>query len=242
MSKLRYILYQPYKWIVYVPLMVSSTIICSIFAAVTAILISPRMGSFFGMVWAKSSALFTPMFVKVSGKENIKKDVSYVIVANHQSQYDIFLLYGWLGIDFRWIMKKELRNAPFIGYASAKVGHIFLDRSSPRAAAESIEESKKQLVNGTSVVIFPEGTRSRNGKLRKFKKGAFKIAHQLELPILPVTIVGTNKIMGSGFINVMPGSTKLIIHKPIDVLKYKDSPGELLRVTRDIIESSLPVV
>jgi 1-acyl-sn-glycerol-3-phosphate acyltransferase len=222
--------------------MVSSTIICSIFAAATAILISPRMGSFFGMVWARSSALFTPMFVEVLGKENIKKGESYVIVANHQSQYDIFLLYGWVGVDFRWIMKKELRKAPFIGYASAKVGHIFLDRSSPRAAAESIEESKKQLVNGTSVVIFPEGTRSRDGKLRKFKKGAFKIAQQLELPILPVTIVGTNKIMGSGFINVMPGSTKLIIHKPIDVLKYKDSPDELLRVTRDIIESSLPVV
>jgi len=241
MSKLRYILYQPYKWIVYVPLMVSSTIICSIFAAATAILISPRMGSFFGKVWAKSSALFTPMFVKVSGKENIKKGESYVIVANHQSQYDIFLLYGWVGVDFRWIMKKELRKAPFIGYASAKVGHIFLDRSSPRAAVESIEESKKQLVNGTSVVIFPEGTRSRDGKLRKFKKGAFKIAHQLELPILPVTIVGTNKIMGSGFINVMPGSTKLIIHKPIDVMKYKESPDELIKVTRDVIESSLPV-
>ncbi len=241
MNKLRYILYQPYKWIVYVPLMVSSTIICSIFAAATAILISPRMGSFFGKVWAKSSALFTPMFVKVSGKENIKKGESYVIVANHQSQYDIFLLYGWVGVDFRWIMKKELRKAPFIGYASAKVGHIFLDRSSPRAAVESIEESKKQLVNGTSVVIFPEGTRSRDGRLRKFKKGAFNIARQLELPILPVTIVGTNKIMGSGFINVMPGSTKLIIHKPIDVMKYKDSPDELIQITRDVIESSLPV-
>ncbi len=241
MSKLRYILYQPYKWIVYVPLMVSSTIICSIFAAATAILISPRFGSFFGKVWAKSSALFTPMFVEVSGKENIKKGESYVIVANHQSQYDIFLLYGWVGVDFKWIMKKELRNAPFIGYASAKVGHIFLDRSSPRAAVKSIKESKKQLVNGTSVVIFPEGTRSRDGRLREFKKGAFNIARQLELPILPVTIVGTNKIMGSGFINVMPGSTKLIIHKPIDVMKYKDSPDELIQVTRDIIESSLPV-
>ena len=241
MKKTGYILYQPYKWLVYVPLMVSSTIICSILAAVTAILFTPRMGSFFGKVWAKSSALFTPMFVKVSGRENIKRGESYVIVANHQSQYDIFLLYGWVGIDFRWIMKKELRKAPFIGYASAKVGHIFLDRSSPRAAIESIEASKKQLVNGTSVVIFPEGTRSRDGKMRKFKKGAFKIAHQLELPILPVTIVGTNKIMGSGFINVMPGSTKLIIHKPIDVNEYKDSPEELIKVTQDIIKASLPV-
>lgn len=239
MKKLGYILYQPYKWLVYVPLMVSSTIICSFLAAVTAMLFSPRLGSFFGKMWAKSSGLLTPMFVKVSGKENIKKNESYVIVANHQSQYDIFVLYGWLGIDFRWIMKKELRNAPFIGYASAKVGHIFIDRSSPVAAMKSIEDAKKQLKNGTSVVIFPEGTRSRKGKLRKFKKGAFKIAHQLDLPILPVTLVGTNKIMGPGFLNVMPGKVKLIIHKPIDVKEYKDKPDELMKITRDTVEAGL---
>ena len=239
MKKLGYILYQPYKWLVYVPLMVSSTIICSFLAAVTAMLFSPRLGSFFGKMWAKSSGLLTPMFVKVSGKENIKKNESYVIVANHQSQYDIFVLYGWLGIDFRWIMKKELRNAPFIGYASAKVGHIFIDRSSPMAALKSIEDAKKQLKNGTSVVIFPEGTRSRTGKLKKFKKGAFKIAHQLDLPILPVTLVGTNDIMGSGFLNVMPGKVRLIIHEPIDVRKYKDKHSELMEITRSVIESGL---
>jgi len=239
MKKLGYILYQPYKWLVYVPLMVSSTIICSFLAAVTAMLFSPRLGSFFGKMWAKSSGLLTPMFVKVSGKENIKKNESYVIVANHQSQYDIFVLYGWLGIDFRWIMKKELRNAPFIGYASAKVGHIFIDRSSPMAALKSIEDAKKQLKNGTSVVIFPEGTRSRTGKLKKFKKGAFKIAHQLDLPILPVTLVGTNDIMGSGFLNVMPGKVKLIIHEPIDVRKYKDKHSVLMEITRSVIESGL---
>jgi len=239
MKKLGYILYQPYKWLVYVPLMVLSTIIFSFLAAVTAMIFSPRLGSFFGMLWAKSSGLLTPMFVKVTGKENIKKNISYVIVANHQSQYDIFVLYGWLGIDFRWIMKKELRNAPFIGYASAKVGHIFIDRSSPVAAMKSIEDAKKQLKNGTSVVIFPEGTRSRKGKLRKFKKGAFKIAHQLDLPILPVTLVGTNKIMGPGFLNVMPGKVKLIIHKPIDVKEYKDKPDELMKITRDTVEAGL---
>ena len=239
MKKIGYILYQPYKWIVYVPLMVLSTIIFSFLAAVMAMIFSPRLGSFFGMLWAKSSGLLTPMFVKVTGKENIKKNVSYVIVANHQSQYDIFVLYGWLGVDFRWIMKKELRNAPFIGYASAKVGHIFIDRSSPVAAMKSIEDAKKQLKNGTSVVIFPEGTRSRKGKLKKFKKGAFKIAHQLDLPILPVTLVGTNKFMGPGFLNVMPGKVKLIIHEPIDVKKYEDTPDELMKITRDTIESGL---
>ncbi|NPA37031.1 MAG: 1-acyl-sn-glycerol-3-phosphate acyltransferase [Chlorobi bacterium] len=239
MKKLGYILYQPYKWLIYVPFMVASTVFFSFMAAFTAIIVSPEMGSFFGKLWAKSSALFTPMFVKVEGKENIKKNQSYVIVANHQSQYDIFVLYGWLGIDFRWIMKKELRNAPFIGYASAKVGHIFIDRSSPVAAMKSIEEAKKQLINGVSVVIFPEGTRSRDGKMRRFKKGAFKIAHQLELPILPVTLVGTNKIMGSGFLNVMPGKVKLRIHPPIDVREYADKQDELMEKTRSVIEQGL---
>jgi 1-acyl-sn-glycerol-3-phosphate acyltransferase len=208
-------------------------------AASVSMLVSPRLGSYFGVLWAKISGYVTPMFVQVKGKDNIRKGESYVVVANHQSGYDIFLLYGWLGIDFKWIMKKELRKAPGIGYASAKVGHIFIDRSSPRAAMESIEQAKQKLVNGTSVVIFPEGTRSKNGQLRSFKKGAFKIAHELELPILPVTIVDTHKIMGEGFLNVRPGKAKLIIHKPIDTGNYKDNPMELMDVTRESVASGL---
>ena len=87
---------------------------------------------------------------------------SYVIVSNHQSQYDILLMYGWLGTDFRWVMKKELRRVPVLGLACEKLGHIYVDRSDSAAAVASLNAARKKLVNGTSVVFFPEGTRSRD--------------------------------------------------------------------------------
>ena len=97
----------------------------------------------------------TPVFVGAVGKENIAAGQSYVIVANHQSIYDIVVLYGWLGVDFRWIMKKELRKVPGLGIACEKIGHIFIDRSHSKKAMESLNEAKGKLRNGTSLIFFP---------------------------------------------------------------------------------------
>jgi 1-acyl-sn-glycerol-3-phosphate acyltransferase len=239
MERIKFWLYQPYKYLIFFPLFVVVTIFCSVFAALFAMLFAPRIGSYFGVLWAKLCSWITPMFVTVKNRHNIDPKQSYVVVANHQSAYDIFVLYGYLGIDFKWVMKKELRKAPGIGWASEKVGHIFIDRSSARSAMESIEAAKRNLINGTSVVIFPEGTRSRTGELGKFKKGAFKIAFELELPILPVTIRDTYKILGSGFFNLMPGNTELIIHEPVKSCDYKDDHDKLVEKVHQIIGSAL---
>ena len=239
MRQVGYWLYQPYKYLVFIPLFAVSSLVFSFLAASFSILVNPRVGSFWGATWAKVTGYLTPMFVKVQGRENIDKKQSYVIVANHQSGYDVFVLYGWLGIDFKWIMKKELRKAPGIGYASHKVRHIFLDRSSARAAIESINEAKRKLVNGTSVVIFPEGTRSGSNAIGSFKKGAFKIAFELELPILPVTIVDTYKIYNKG-LNLLPGSVEMHIHKPINTSQYMDAHDKLRELTWETIASVLP--
>ncbi|WP_430809277.1 MULTISPECIES: lysophospholipid acyltransferase family protein [unclassified Carboxylicivirga] len=238
MKKFAYWLYQPYKFLVFIPLFAAASILFSFLAASFSILVNPRVGSFWGATWARVTGCLTPMFVKVSGRENIRKNQSYVIIANHQSGYDIFLLYGWLGVDFKWVMKKELRHAPGIGYASHKVGHIFLDRSSPRAALASIDEAKRKLSGGSSVVIFPEGTRSGSNTMRPFKKGAFKIAFELGLPILPITIVDTYKVYNKG-LNLLPGSVEMVIHPPIDTRKYMDQPNELIDKTYNIIQSAL---
>ncbi len=238
MKKFAYWLYQPYKFLIFIPLFTASSLLFSFLAASFSILVNPRIGSFWGATWARVTGFLTPMLVTLKGRDNINKKQSYVIVANHQSDYDIFLLYGWLNIDFKWIMKKELRNAPGIGYASHKVGHIFLDRSSPRAAMESIEEAKRKLVNGTSVVIFPEGTRSGSNQMRKFKKGAFKIAFELGLPILPISIVDTYKVYNKG-LNLLPGAVQMVIHKPIDTTKYIDKQTELMDLTHATIQSAL---
>ncbi len=227
--------YQIYKWLIFIPVFAVATIVFSLGAWLLAAIFSPKTGSLSGAMWAKTVCLFTPMKVKVLGRENIRKGQSYVIAVNHQSAFDIFALYGHIGIDFRWIMKKELRHAFGIGPASAKVGHIFIDRSSPKAAYESIKEAKDKLQNGTSVVIFPEGTRSGSNTVRRFKSGAFKLAEDLQLPILPVTIKDTHKIYRGGMFNVRPGRVEMFIHPEIDTSKYADDMRKLMEVTRDAI-------
>jgi 1-acyl-sn-glycerol-3-phosphate acyltransferase len=180
------------------------------------------------------------MLVKVEGRENIKPDTSYIVLTNHQSSYDIFLIYGWLGIDIKWMMKKELARIPGLGFGSKKVGHIFLDRSNSRAALESLNEAKRRLVNGISVVVFPEWTRSTTGKLGPFKRGAFKLATDLGLPILPVTIIGTNKILPVDSLNILPGKVKMVIHPEISISGFTEANiHDLMEKTRKQISSVL---
>jgi 1-acyl-sn-glycerol-3-phosphate acyltransferase len=236
------ILYFPYKWIVFFPLLAINTIFFGIVAVLVSSLINQRVGSFWGgVVWSRFNAILTPVFVKVKGKENIQDGVSYIVVPNHQSMYDIFVIYGWLGLDIKWIMKKELRKIPGVGFGSEKVGHIFLDRSNQRAALQSLNEAKKKLVNGSSVVIFPEGTRSETGKMLPFKRGAFKLAIDLGLPILPITINGTNNIMpAKSPLNLLPGRASLIIHKPIEIKSFNENNiNDLIEIVRKQIESAV---
>lgn len=240
-NKILYILYQPYKWLVFIPFLAVNTLFFGIVAVLVSTIVNQRIGSYFGgVVWSRLNALLTPMSVKVSGQQNIQKGRSYVVVSNHQSVYDIFVIYGWLGIDIKWIMKKELAKIPGIGFGSKKVGHIFLDRSNSRVALETLNEAKRKLVNGTSVAIFPEGTRSIDGQLGIFKKGAFKLAIDLELPILPITIVGTMDVLPTGTVDLKPGKVSMIIHEPIEIHDHtEESIKDLIIKTRSIIASPI---
>lgn len=238
MRSFKYWIYQPYKFLIFVPLVVIETLICVPAVCITA-LFSPYYGSQIGAFWARVIQWLAPMRAKVSGRENAQKNQSYVIVANHQSSFDIVMIYANIGIDFRWIMKKELRHAPLIGYACYRLDNIFIDRSSKRASYESIQAAKKILKGGTSVVVFPEGTRSADGKLGKFKHGAFKLAFELGLPILPVTIKDTHKIMGKSFSTMMPGRAEMVIHKPVDTQEYIDRRDELIELIHNTIDSAL---
>ncbi|HLO57562.1 MAG TPA: lysophospholipid acyltransferase family protein [Bacteroidales bacterium] len=214
-----------------------NTVIFGIIAVIVSTLINQRVGSYFGgVVWSRVNGFFTPMFVRVKGRENIVKNQSYVIISNHQSLYDIFVVYGWLGLDIKWVMKKELAKIPGIGFGSKKVGHIFLDRSNSRVALESLNNAKKKLVNGTSVVIFPEGTRSKTGVPGTFKKGAFKLALDLDLPLLPITILGTKNILPTGTVDLRPGRATMIIHKPINAGSYSEE------TMREIMDESKRVI
>ena len=144
--------------------------------------------------------------MKVKGRENLEKNKSYVFVANHQGAFDIFLIYGYLGCNFKWMMKWQLRKMPFVGYACAKAHHIFVDKRSPRKIKGTYDRARATLCDGTGLVVFPEGSRSFNGHMGTFKRGAFMLADELNMSVVPMTIDGS--------FNILPRTrkTKFITH------------------------------
>ena len=185
-----------YSWLIFVPLMAATTLLFGILCLLLVpFLPADKVARLTAVPWSRLCLFYSGIRVDVFGREQLQPDQSYVIVSNHLSQFDIFVLYGYLGVDFRWVMKHELRKVPIIGICCEKLGHIFINRSDSQAAIASLHQARARLANGASVLFFPEGTRSRDGQLKPFKKGAFKMAQELQLPVLPVTLTGTYEIL-----------------------------------------------
>ena len=175
------------------------------------------------------------------GRENIDKKQSYVFVANHQGSFDIFLIYGFLGRNFKWMMKKSLRKLPFVGKACESAGFIFVDKSGPRKIHETIEQAFHVLKDGTSLVVFPEGARTFTGHMGIFRKGAFQLADELQLPVVPLTIDGSFNILPRTGKLLSWHPMKLTIHKPIfPKSKGTENIKETLEESYKVIESALP--
>lgn len=211
-------LYTVYKWIFIVPFLVFSTAIFGSAIIIISFLGAPNFASrTFGPIWAKLNTAVSFIGVDTTGLEHIVLGQSYVIVANHQSLVDIYLLYGFLGLDIKWVMKQELRTVPVLGLACDMMGHIIVDRSNTAAALASMDRARERIKAGMSVVFFAEGTRSRGGELMPFKKGAFRMAQELNLPILPITIHNTFSILPSNTLDLRPGTARMTIGKPIAI-------------------------
>ena len=129
--------------------------------------------------------------------------------------FDIFLIYGFLGRNFKWMMKKSLRKIPFVGKACESAGHIFVDRTSPKGMLSTIRQAERSLTNGVSLVVFPEGSRTQDGSLGSFKRGAFQLADDLQLPVVPVTINGSFDVLPRSAKWVRRHRLELTIHQPI---------------------------
>ncbi|MCX7543932.1 lysophospholipid acyltransferase family protein [Marinicella gelatinilytica] len=179
-------------------------------------------------LWGRFILWITPVRVNIHNADVIDASQSYVIVANHQSTYDILALYGYLPMAFKWVMKIELRKVPFIGYTCNLMGHIYVDRSNRRAAKQTMQQAGEKLTGGTSVLFFPEGTRNNGHELLPFKKGAFKMAQSLSLPILPVTIKGADNVMPAKSLRILPGTIELFFHAPISPESFKEQSTESL--------------
>lgn len=178
--------------------------------------------------------------IKVVGRENIDDKTSYVFIANHQGAFDIWAIYGYLNHNFKWLMKKSLEKVFLIGYACKKAGHVFVDNSNIAGIKETIEEAEDTLKDGMSLVIFPEGSRTWDGKMRPFKRGAFMLAGEFRLPIVPITIDGSFTAMPRTTYNVTPTTITMTIHKPIFPGERGFNTKKLMADCFEQINSALP--
>ncbi|MBU0730724.1 MAG: 1-acyl-sn-glycerol-3-phosphate acyltransferase [Proteobacteria bacterium] len=158
--------------------------------------------------------------VTIEGEEKLDPQKPYIFAANHQSQFDIFTLQGHLKHDFRWLAKKELFDVPVFGIAMRYGGYVSIDRSRGRAAMKSLAEAAQRIADGTSVIIFPEGTRSKDGKLQPFKSGGMTLAIKSGVQLVPVAIIGTHEILPKGRLLVKPGKVLVRVGEPMETGNY----------------------
>ena len=241
MKRFALILYQIFIW---APLALAITLITAITVFVGCICGGERFFSYYPcVIWSRLMCIFTLCPVKVVGREKLDKKQSYIFISNHQGAYDIFLIFGHIGQPIKWVMKQSLRKIPFVGLACEAAGYIFVDKSSPQAAAKTIRKAEEKLKNGVSIAICPEGSRTPTGKMGTFKKGAYQMALDLKLPIVPITINGSYEVMPINTYRISPGKMEVITHDPIHVDEYQpENLRDLTVKIRELTDRSRAVI
>lgn len=190
-------------------------------------------------LWAKILLLLCHTKVKVIGEENLLPWQPQILMANHQSDFDILISLAFIPVQFRWIAKKELFAIPVFGAAMRSAGYIEIDRSNHEKAIHSIDEAALSIRSGRSIMTFPEGTRSKDGEIKTFKQGPFHLAVKSGAPIIPVSIIGSGSIMPKRSLRIKPGQIKMVIGKPIEVIHFNmERRQELIaKVRNEIIKN-----
>ncbi len=189
-------------------------------------------------IWARWSLFCSGTRVEVEGLENLPAGPA-VYMANHQSYFDIPAILANLPIQFRWIVKQELASIPFFGLAMKGAGYIMIDRSDHEAALESLRRAGRIIAGGTSVFIFPEGTRSETGEMRyPLKKGGFYLALQAGVPVVPITITGAIQVHTKGSRTLQPGTIRVKVGQPISPAGH--SAASLMDAVHWSISRGLP--
>ena len=187
--------------------------------------------------WSRAILSLAGVDVRVEGAEHLDSAGAFIIIANHESWFDVWALAGWLPLDVRFVGKKELMWIPIFGRAWRVCGHISIDRADRDSAIESMARAGRQIKeSGLHLMLFAEGTRSHDGRLQPFKKGPFILAIEGGVPILPVSIVGSRPIMPKGSFRIGRGDIVVNIGEPISVTGLVHSDRDRLRETvRDAV-------
>jgi 1-acyl-sn-glycerol-3-phosphate acyltransferase len=190
--------------------------------------------------WAKTILWASGIKVRAKGQENVDPHFPRIYMTNHQSYFDIFALLACLPVNFKFILKQELMRIPFLGIAMRRARYIGIERKDPRKAVQSINEAAEKIKSGASVLIFPEGTRSIDGRLQPYKKGGFHLALRSGCDIVPVTICDSYRIVPKGSLKVNKGDFSMHIGKPISIKGYdKTNMTQLMENVRNVMLSHL---
>ncbi len=216
-----------------------STIILGILAVIGSFVSRDWPGAI-ARIWGNLNLWAAGVKVNVSGSENIAGGGPYIFASNHQGWFDIFTALGKLPMRFSWLAKEELFKAPILGLAMSKAGYIPIDRKDLRKAIASMNRAAEAIRQGTSIFIFPEGTRSSDGVIREFKKGGFVLAVKSGQPIVPISISGSYRILPKESWMIYPGEIKLSIGRPIRTAGSDNRSRDLLmEQVREAIRANL---
>ena len=178
--------------------------------------------------------------VEVEGLEHLEPSQPYIFTPNHQSFIEVPLMITYINRNPGYLAKKEVFKYPIFGFGIRTIGVVPVDRSNSPSAVESAREATENLKRGKSYVVYPEGTRSPDGRLLPFKKGAFMMAIDAGVPIVPVSISGATTIMPKAKIEIYPASVRITVHEPLSTVGYsRDNVGQLIAATREKILSGL---
>jgi len=208
-----------------------------LFIAVLLSFIFDRSGSVvhsIGAFWCRIILALSGVRVRVEGAENIPKGGPVIFMSNHQGAFDIPALQGYIPVQFRWVAKKSLFKIPVIGWTMSLAGYIGIDRENAAEAMRNIEEASGKIKGGTSVLVFPEGTRSDTGALLPFKRGAFVLVSKSAVPVVPVAIQGTRDIMKRGGYSISPSEVRISFGAPLG--PQEGGGGDLRQAARRAIE------
>ncbi|MBP7342309.1 MAG: 1-acyl-sn-glycerol-3-phosphate acyltransferase [Syntrophaceae bacterium] len=193
-------------------------------------------------IWAYIMLAVSFVRTEILNREKIAPGTSYIIMSNHQSLYDILALVTTLGIQYRWFIKKEVLKVPLFGYGLYASRNIFIDRSNTARAIESINRGIDRLPAGVSILVFPEGTRSADGQIHPFKKGGFIPAVERKIPVLPVTVNGSRRVLPKGSLALRPGKIQVVIGDPIETsaCTHADVPDLIDRTRQAVLANFHP--
>ncbi|MFA5834997.1 MAG: lysophospholipid acyltransferase family protein [Bacteroidota bacterium] len=228
------------RWLITIVRLLLIIATCIPFSIVAIISIPlDRSGKMFfwcGRTWTNLSLIFCRIAVTVKGLEKIDPYGNYILVSNHASMFDIPVMMNTFP-HIRIMFKKELSYVPIWGWALRWGYHIMVDRSKGTEAMKSLDRAANDIRSGGQVLLFAEGTRTRDGKLLPFKRGAFSLAAKSGVPLIPVTINGSFKILPKGSFDIRPSHIEVIIDTPIETknITAREDEVRLMNTVKDII-------